>query len=84
MMPEEFSDANDAIPWDAEEFEVDTDDPLGEATARIEVSVGALTVEVEGDDLDETETVFERMWEETLADAEGMARAVRDGTRGFW
>lgn len=44
--------------------------------AEITVAIGGFEVEVRGNDLEETEASFFRVWEQTLADAEEMSEAL--------
>jgi hypothetical protein len=44
--------------------------------AKITVAIGGFEVEVRGNDLDEAEESFFRVWEQALADAEEMSDAL--------
>lgn len=47
-----------------------------EEEAEITVAIGGFEVEVRGNNLEETEASFFRVWERTLADAEEMSEAL--------
>lgn len=44
--------------------------------AKITVAIGGFEVEVHGNDLEEAEESFFRVWEQTLGDAEEMSEAL--------
>lgn len=49
---------------------------------KIECTLGSLQLKVQGDDPDWVRRTFTEQWIERLKDAEEMAKAVRDGSRG--
>jgi hypothetical protein len=60
-----------------DEFSDDANQILEEQEeAAITVAIGGFEVEVRGNDLEETEASFFRVWERTLADAEEMSEAL--------
>jgi Holliday junction resolvase len=54
--------------------DVTTETQGGEA--KITVAIGGFEVEVHGNDLEEAEESFFRVWEQTLGDAEEMSEAL--------
>lgn len=68
-----------------DEFDdVEFEDPFERrGDARVSVKLGGLEVEVEGDDLEETEEAFYRVMARTLTEAENMSAAMRDRMTGF-
>lgn len=67
------------------DLEEDIDDLLlpDDAKSRIEVSIGALTVEVEGEELEDVSDVFDEKFERALRETGEMADALREA-RGYY
>jgi hypothetical protein len=67
--------------------EFDTDDPLDfdfdDAPHRICVEIGALTVEVEGEEMDVVAETFDETFERALAETGRMSAALREA-RGYY
>lgn len=58
------------------EFSENVSQTLEGEEAEITVAIGGFEVEVRGNNLEETEASFFRVWERTLSDAEEMSEAL--------
>jgi len=54
-----------------------------EHAEKITVTLGQLSVSVEGNDPAHVEETFEEVWEKTLSDADSMSKDVHRAVRGW-